>query len=71
MSSKRYKLAYAPIEDSDVPAHLRSLIRVFKGHIICSKGFNVLRRKTKTLTRLCVCWRVDDGPTLNAGLVAL
>ena len=19
----------------------------------------------------CVCWRADDGPTLNAGLVAL
>ena len=31
MFSRRYKSARAPIEDSDQPAHLRSLIRVFDG----------------------------------------
>ena len=31
VSSKRYKLACAHIEDSDQPAHPRSLIRVFDG----------------------------------------
>ena len=41
VSSKSYKLAYAPIEDSDQPARPRSLIRVFDGRIMGSQGSNV------------------------------
>ena len=41
MSSKRYKLAYMPIEDSDQHAHLHILIRVYNGHSIGSQGSNV------------------------------
>ena len=41
MSSKRYKLAYALIEDLDQPAHLLRLIRVFNELIIGSQGSNV------------------------------
>ena len=41
VSSKRYKLACAPIEDSDQPAHARSLIRVFDGRTIGRQVFNV------------------------------
>ena len=40
-SSKSDKLACAPIEDSDQPAHLRRLIRVYDGHSMCSQGSNV------------------------------
>ena len=40
-SSKRYTLACVPIEDSDQPAHPRSLIRVFDGRSMGSKGSNV------------------------------
>ena len=36
-----YKLAYAPIEDSDQPAHSRSLVRVFDGRSVGSQGSNV------------------------------
>ena len=54
MSHKRYKLEYVPIEDSDQPVHLLSLIRVFNGQSIGSQRFK-FRRKTKTQTRLCVC----------------
>ena len=38
MSSERYKLACAHIEDSDQTAHVRSLIRVFDGRFIGSEG---------------------------------
>ena len=41
VSSKRYKLAYGPIEDSDQPAHPCSLIRVFDGCSVDSHGSNV------------------------------
>ena len=34
-----YKIACAPSEDSDQPAHTRSLIRVFAGHLVSSQGF--------------------------------
>ena len=38
VSSKRYKLAWAPIGDSDQSAHMRSLIRVFDARSIGSQG---------------------------------
>ena len=41
MPSKRYKVAYAPIEDSDKTAHLRSLIRVCDGRSMDSQGSSV------------------------------
>ena len=41
VSSKRYKLACAPIEDSDQPAQMRRLIRVFDGRSMGSQGFSV------------------------------
>ena len=37
MSSKRYKFACVPIEDSDQHAHLRKLIRVFDGRAMGSQ----------------------------------
>ena len=40
MSSKRYKLACALIEDSDQPVHQHSLIRVFGGRSVGSQGSN-------------------------------
>ena len=41
VSSKIYKLACAPIEDSDQTAHLRSLIRVFNERSLGSQASNV------------------------------
>ena len=41
MSSKKYELACAPIEDSDQPAHLHSLLRVFDGLSMGMQGSNV------------------------------
>ena len=35
---KRYKLACAPIEDTDQPAHPHSLIRDYDGHSMVAKG---------------------------------
>ena len=52
-SVKMYKLAGAPIEDSDQPAHTRSLIRVFDGRSMGSQARNFFRRKTKAWVRLC------------------
>ena len=52
MSSKRYKLAYALIEDSDHPVHLHSLIRVFNGHSIGSQASNVSNSGVKLKPRL-------------------
>ena len=43
-SSKRYKLACAPMEDSDQPAHPHSLIRVFNGRFMGSQRSNVASR---------------------------
>ena len=37
-----YKIACAPSEDSDQPAHPRSLIRVFAGHSVSSKWSRVI-----------------------------
>ena len=41
VSSKRHMLASAPIEDSNKPALMRSLIRVFDVRSMCSQGSNV------------------------------
>ena len=41
VSSKMYKMACAPIEDSDQPAHTRSLISVFNGRPMGSQMSNV------------------------------
>ena len=50
MSSERYKLVCAPIEDSDQSAQLHSLIRVFNERFIDSLMFKVTCKwKTKTL----------------------
>ena len=38
MSSKRYKLAFGPIKDSDQPAHLCSLVRVFDRRSMGNQG---------------------------------
>ena len=38
VSTKRYKLACAPMEDSDQTAHLCSLIRVFDGALSVANG---------------------------------
>ena len=58
-----YKIACAPSEDSDQPAHPRSLIRVFTGHSVDSQGYreSVLRRIAKTLIRQrrCTSWYVS------------
>ena len=40
MYSERFTLVYAPIKDSDHPAHPRSLIRVFNGRLSDSQGSN-------------------------------
>ena len=34
-----YQIACAPSEDSDQPAHPRSLITVFAGHSVTSQGY--------------------------------
>ena len=57
MSHKRYKLEYAPTEDSDQPAHLRSLVRVFNGHSIDYQGSNVSNSRVKIDSDLTVCRR--------------
>ena len=53
ISSKRYMLACVPIEDSDQPAHIRSLVRVLL--YVWSRVPHFFRRKTKALLRLCGC----------------
>ena len=40
VSRKGYKLASAPIKDSDQPVHLCRMIRAFHGRSMGSKGFN-------------------------------
>ena len=42
VSTKRYKLACAPMEDSDQTAHLCSLIRVFDGPLSVANGSTFL-----------------------------
>ena len=57
MSSKRYRLAYAPIEDSDQPVHLHILIRVINGGSIGSQGSNVSNSRVKIDSDQTVCRR--------------
>ena len=40
-SRNRYTLTCVPIEDSDQPGHLHSLIRVFDGHSMGSQVSNI------------------------------
>ena len=42
VSSKSYKLAFAPIEDSDQPAHSCSLISVFDVRSMSSQASNIV-----------------------------
>ena len=53
--SMSYNIACAPSEDSDQPAHPRSLIRVFAAHIVEPRIHSVFRRTAKTLMSLCGC----------------
>ena len=49
---KTYLLPCAPSEDSDQPAHSRSLIRIFTGHIWIARMQSFFMRATKTLIKL-------------------
>ena len=42
-NSISHNIACVPSEDSDQPAHPRSLIRVFAGHSVDSQGSKVLQ----------------------------
>ena len=54
VSSKRYKLACAPIENSVQPAHRYSMVRVFDGQSLGSQGSSVsLGGKLKHTSRMC------------------
>ena len=55
MSSKRYRLACVPIEDSDQPAYLFSLIRVIDRCSLGSQGSIVSSGGKVRLMRLCGC----------------
>ena len=50
---KSYLRIYAPSEDSDQPAHSRSLIRIFRGHFLDSQGCNVSLRGHRILWSDC------------------
>ena len=54
VSNKRYKLACAPIEDSDQPVHPQSPIRIFDGHSMGRQGSNISSGR-KILIRLHGC----------------
>ena len=56
--AKWYKLTRAPIEDSNQPAHPRSLIRVFNGRSLGSQRFNVSSGEKLVLWSDCA-----DAPT--------
>ena len=53
VSSLRYKLACVPIEDSVLPAHPHSRIRVFNGHSMGSQGSKISSDGKLRLIRLC------------------
>ena len=66
-SSKRYKLACAPIKDSALPAHLCCLFRVFDRRSLGSQGPNLSSHGKLRLIRLCIqistctlCWTPTD-----------
>ena len=58
-SSKRYKLACVPIKDSDQPAHLHSLIRVFNGHSMGSQSPHVSSGRKPRLKSDCADAQTD------------
>ena len=58
VTSKIYKLACAPIEHSDQPAHPSSLIRVFDGSSLKSWGSNFLQVEKLRLWSDCVTVRM-------------
>ena len=49
VSTIMYKLACASVENSDLSAHLLSLIRVFNWRSICSQGSNISSGQTQRL----------------------
>ena len=49
VSSKGYKLACAPFEDSDQPAYPRSLNSVFAMRSMCRQGSKVYSDRTQRL----------------------
>ena len=56
LTSIQYKLACAPINDSDQTVHLHSLIRVFDGCSVGRLGTNVSscgRLKTEQILQMC------------------
>ena len=55
MYCKRYKLACAPIKDTDQPAHPCSLIIVFHGCSIDRQGPNIYSGSNFRWSRLCEC----------------
>ena len=69
MSSERCNLACAPIKASDQPAHPRSLIRVFDGHLWVVKGPKIINGIEQPVY-LCItiCWLVLNGEGLNMHL---
>ena len=56
VSSKRYKLAYVPIKDSDdISLHFRAVWSVFDWGSMDSQGSNIFQVKSKALISLCEC----------------
>ena len=56
-AQRRFKsaCAFAPSEDSDQPAHSRSLIRIFTGRILIARMQSFIMLTTTTLIRLRGC----------------
>ena len=48
--SVSYNNTSAPSEDSDQPAHLRSLIKVFAGHFVGRQGSKASRRQRRMIS---------------------
>ena len=59
VARERYKFACGHIEDSDQPAHLRRLIRVFDGRCMECLGFNVSSGGKLRLLSDYVCVHTD------------
>ena len=56
---KRYLRTCAPSEDSDQPAHPRSLIRIFTGRILERQGYNVCSCEQRRLRSDCADAQAD------------
>ena len=52
---KTYLRTYLPSEDSDQPAHLRSLIRIFTERILGSQGYKVSSCRQRRFLSDCGC----------------